>query len=354
MIARYPDVKDERGLSVLPPLVQRGLGRVGDDVHAGRINIANLVAVLEGLSQLPLTAVVQANREIQFRTGFFGYERPSFLTWIHKVFRRQPEQLLARVEGLAYIFVSHGSGYLREAALKRITEPMPSAFLFALVAYQLNDWVPQVRKAARNCLRRVMPLTDAAIVAEAAMYLLQYRDFWQRGVTEIGILDTVLTEPRLREALVSRLMVFCDGAPNRTLVAALRYPEVDVYLPDLMREAVHPEVRAVAARAVISGVARWPRGTERAWIDKSMGSFRTVMVFETRVVKGAGDIDSHILQAAGDRAVQVRKVAMQALIDAKDLWEIRKPLIAEMAGDRSSAIRAGIDYILRHRSADQP
>lgn len=353
MIPRYPDLDDERQLSVLPPLVQRGLARLGHDVRGGSLDKDNLEAVLDRLSSLPLKAVIQVDREIRNRTQFFAYDHVTVLGLLNSVLLRTPEHLLKRANDLAYIFTCHGNGYLREAALKRLEGPIPNAFLFALVAYQLNNWVPQVREAARDCLRRLTPLTDTGIVAEAAMYLLQYRDFWQRGVTEVGILDTVLTEAPLRETLMNRLMTARDGAPNRTLVAALRHPEVDVYLPRLMTGAAHPEVRAVAARAVLSGVARWPTGRGRAWIDKSMGLYRVVTVFATRPVDLPEGMEVLVAQAVRDPAVQVRKVAMQALIDAQDLWEPRKPLIEQMARDRSSAIRAGIDYILRRRSADQ-
>ena len=353
MIPRYPDVDDERRVSVLPPLVQRGLARLGEDVRDGSLDKGNLKAILDRLSELPLSAVIQVDREIRDRTRFFEYDQVTFLGTLNSVLRRTPGHLLERVNELAYLFVCHGNGYLREAALKRLEEPVSSAFLFALVEYQLNNWVPQVREAASDCLRRTMPLTDVCVVAEAAMYLLQHRDFWQRGVTEIGVLDTVLTEPTLREALMRRLMASRDGAPNRTLVAALRYPEVDAYLPRLMLEAAHPEVRAVAARALLSGAARWPTGSDRARIDKSMGRYRLTTVFATRSVCRPEDAETLLVQAGGDRAVQVRKVAMQALIDAPDLWVARKSLIAQMAEDRSSAVRVGIDYILRHRAPDQ-
>ncbi len=351
MIARYPDVDDERRLSVLPPLAQRGLARLGEDVRGGVLDKGNLKAVLDRLSALPLSALIQVDREIRHRTLFLEYDQVTFIGLLNSVLQRAPGHLLERSEDLAYVFVCHGNGYLREAALKRIAKAAPSAFLFALVAYQLNNWVPEVREAARDCLGRIIPLTSAAIVAEAAMYVLQHRDFWQRGAAEAGILDSVLTEPGLREMLIKRLATSRDGAPNRTLVAVLRYPEVDSYLPRLAGGAAHPEVRAVAARALLSGFARWPTGRDRAWIDKSMGRYRPVTVFATRPVERLEDIEALLAQTAGDPAVQVRKMAMQALIDAPDLWEARKPLIARMAEDRSSAVRAGIDYILRHRSA---
>ncbi|MBP2158321.1 MULTISPECIES: hypothetical protein [Asticcacaulis] len=322
---------------------------MGEDVRDGSLDKGNLTAILDRLSGLPPTAVIQVDREIRYKAHFFEYEQVTFLGHLNAILGRTPGRLLERNGDLAYIFACHGNGYLREAALNRVGGPIPSAFLFALLACQLNNWVPQVREAAGKCLRRVMPVTDAGIVAEAAMYLLQYRDFWQRGVTEVGILDTVLTEPALREALMHRVMTSRAGAPNRTLVAVLRHIEVDTYLPALMTKAAHPEVRAIAAKALVSGIARWPKGRDRAWIDKSMGSYRIVTVFDARPVERTGDVEVFIAQAARDPSVQVRKVAMQALIDASGMWERRSELIERMAGDRSSAIRAGIGYILRHR-----
>jgi len=81
-----------------------------------------------------------------------------------------------------------------------------------------------------------------------------------------------------------------------------------------------------------------------------MGRRKQVFRFETRAVDVAVPKDDLIAIAAADRSAQVRKVAMQALIDAPDLWQERQALIDTMANDRSVSIRAGIDYIRRQQA----
>lgn len=117
-----------------------------------------------------------------------------------------------------------------------------------------------------------------------------------------------------------------------------------------MTAAPNPAVRAIAANTMIAGTARWPVGTQYEWIDKSMGRRRQVFRFETRAVAVAVPKDDLLAIAAADRSAQVRKVAMQALIDAPDRWHDRQALIDTLARDRSAFIRAGIDHILRQQA----
>jgi len=57
----------------------------------------------------------------------------------------------------------HYDGYVREAALIRAVE-LRSPELLAAIVERLNDWVPQVRHAARNALLTLVPLLPADAV----------------------------------------------------------------------------------------------------------------------------------------------------------------------------------------------
>jgi len=117
-----------------------------------------------------------------------------------------------------------------------------------------------------------------------------------------------------------------------------------------MTAAKNPSVRAIAAGSLIAGQARWPTGMQYEWVDKITGMQKLVVRYETRPVDIVMAKDDLIAQAAADRSAQVRKVAMQALIDAPDRWAERQALIDTLAKDRSASIRAGIDYILRQQA----
>lgn len=63
------------------------------------------------------------------------------------------------------------SGYVREAAIARCVElSLPE--LFGLVAERLNDWVPQVRRAARKALMTMLPFVRSSQVLSSLPAIL--------------------------------------------------------------------------------------------------------------------------------------------------------------------------------------
>jgi hypothetical protein len=152
--------------------------------------------ILTELAALPAHLVVRASREIatSARLGWWQPERrPRRVAPTRRailLFRRIKERLwpksppvafpydrerLAANANLAWLFLFHPSGYLRVAALHRINTAPASPFFLAALAWRLNDWVRQVREAARLCAERELPLVDAHVAATAALYLLGRR-----------------------------------------------------------------------------------------------------------------------------------------------------------------------------------
>ena len=64
----------------------------------------------------------------------------------------------------------------------------------AAVILRLNDWVPQVRRAAETCAERVFPQTAAPPLARALLGLANRKERWQRWPQEPDVLAT--TEAR--------------------------------------------------------------------------------------------------------------------------------------------------------------
>ncbi|CNJ35872.1 Phage transcriptional activator%2C Ogr/delta [Yersinia rohdei] len=57
-----------------------------------------------------------------------------------------------QVGSLRWMDICNADGFRRERALRTLSGGAPNSFLLALVARKLNDWVPQVREAARDAL----------------------------------------------------------------------------------------------------------------------------------------------------------------------------------------------------------
>lgn len=65
----------------------------------------------------------------------------------------------------------HGSGYVREAVIKRCVE-LARADLFLLLIDRLNDWVPEVRSLARQGVLTVLPLMPVSTLLAALTGML--------------------------------------------------------------------------------------------------------------------------------------------------------------------------------------
>lgn len=324
---------------------------------------------LTELSALPADAVVRASREIArcARLGWWqperlplrvvpgGYARRLLSRLRNFRTRSQPfsrswseQELLDQNPDFAWLFLFHPSGYVRRAALDRISDPPNSPFWLAALAWRLNDWVEPVRLAATRCAERTLHLATPQVAADAALYLLDRRLVWGRWKDEPKILDRVFERADVLAALAVTLIRQPTGSLAKTLRNALRYPAIDRHLASLAADAVQPSVRAIAYQCLISGKANWVVGFEWAWIDKVYFARRRVPVLETREVRSDQSAADLIREASRDRSAAVRRVAADALIATRSRIPDAASLIAQLANDVNPSVRSRADYMLRH------
>ena len=330
--------------------------------------------ILIELATLPAHLIVQASREIATSAGLGWWQperRPRRVVrvhWLSFYFRQirdwfwpkpapvpfpSDRELLAANAKLAWLFLFHPNGYLRLAALHHINTAPASPFFLTALAWRLNDWVPQVREAARLCAERELPLVDAHVAATAAPYLLGRRISWSRRTQEQDTLDKVFARKDVLEALVAQLRAGTTGPLAACLRHALRFADVDGHLVELARHARQPSVRALAYRCLISGRADWILGFEWMWIDKVYGRRKRIPKLARRNIERVRPAAEFIREAAGDKSPLVRRVAADALIAARSQLPDEEVLIARMAQDRSSAIRSRADFMLRHPPSER-
>jgi hypothetical protein len=325
--------------------------------------------ILTELAALPAHLVVRASREIATHAGLGWWQpekRPRQVIPTHRAilfYQRirdrlwlqsspvpfpSDRELLAGNADLAWLFLSHPSGYLREAALCHITAPPTSPFFLAALAWRLNDWVEPVRQAAKRCVKRIAPDVAAAVAADAAVYLLERRFVWGRWRDEANILDLVFTRDDVLAALATRLQKQSTGPLAACLRYALRYPGMDQHLARLAKAAVQPSVRAAAYKCLISGKAAWPVGFEWTWIDKVYGLRRRTPLLHTRTIQRDRPPADFVEPGIRDKSPFVRRVAVDAMITVR--WEIpdERSLIAHLAKDQSPLVRSRADFLLRH------
>jgi hypothetical protein len=337
---------------VLPDVVQGRLRRLGEDIRSGRNLTPGLEAVLAEFDALPPELAVAGDREVANLCGLHSSMRflPSDAV--------SPEHwdvgLLARSPGLEWICMLHGNGRVREQALDRIKVPPRNAFLFAALAYRLNDWAWQVRAAAERCARRVFPATMPEVVADTAMFLLERKRFWQRWRGEALALDDALLRQEVAGPLADRIVAQRSGPAAAVLGETLRGAAMDPYLPAIAREAAQPSVRALAFRCLIERRASWFEGYTREWVDKPLGISRRVPVLGGRPLAAAVPREELVALAAADRAAAVRRVAADALIEYRNELESIDTLAGLLTGDENPGVRERMDFLTRVRQGRNP
>lgn len=334
--------------SILPSSLHSALLSVGDSLERGPSS-EDLERALEGLGKLPAKAAVQGAREIADAAQLTWW--PVQKTSLRSLFwpALSKKVLLRRNPDIAWLFLFHQDGRVREQALDTIQAAPTAPFFFAAIAWRLNDWAEPVRRAAVRCASRVFPITDPDVAARAGLYLLDRRLAWERWREEQELLDLVFARHAVMDCLATLLRESSNGALATGLRHALRYPAIDEHLPRLAREAKQPAVRALALRCLIERKAAWPIGFEWQWIDKAYGLKKRIQVYANRAIQ-APPRDPTLTAGLSDRSAVVRRVAADGLIADRSTVPDLDDILARLASDKSPSIRERADYMIRHPS----
>lgn len=245
MEMQNPNMK-RPSVAILPDQLTELLACIGSKLEQQQSIQSELGRALHALNDLPASTVVKAERQISDAAKLHHYwRRPKPSVFRLSAWPSGIEQL-EREPGLEYLFIFHMDGTLREAALNKIASGLPSPFLFAAIAWRLNDWAAPVRVAAAECAKRVFPLTAADVIARAAIVLWSRENSWRRWTIERAVLIEALSRPDVAEAFADAVMKKQTGGVTEVLLGALQNGWLDPYLEQLAREAAQPAVRAVA------------------------------------------------------------------------------------------------------------
>jgi hypothetical protein len=309
-----------------------------------------LDAVLGGIAALPVDLVIPAGREIAQAMRLGSWTQPKHSLFI-RLFR-QPfteKHLLNINPKYAWIFLFNYDGRVRESALDAIEIPPPSPFLFSALAWRLNDWAFPVRQSAVRCAARVFEKTSTQIAAQSAIHLLPRISSWGRWGNERGCLDETFGRSDVIAAFVNLLSQSPTGPVSTCFRQSLRYPNIDKYLPHLAANAIQPSVRAAAYECLLARKASWPVGFEWEWIDKVYGLRRRVPTFESRLLQSGRAFADLVTDAIYDKSAFVKKVAADFLMGGRSDVPNADTLIAHLAKDKNSAVRARAEFMLRQQ-----
>lgn len=216
---------------------------------------------------------------------------------------------------LPWVDLCSGNGYKREKTLRALSGAAPNSFFFALAVQRLNDWVPQVRDAAREKLPKIAKETDPEHVVDVLCATLPHWNSWGRlEDTDKRTLLEITALAEVAHSLKLRIISTPTGPMATILMQAGRTDALDGSLRDIAKEAIQPSVRAKAYRSLLEGKIMFYEGRKWEWTDIRYCQGRFKPILSERVLSVKRPFLETLKLAAVDRSPIVRRVAGDMLI----------------------------------------
>lgn len=221
---------------------------------------------------------------------------------------------------------------------------------------KLNDWVPQVRAAARASLPSVTQNSPPDCVADSLFATLSHWSPWGR----IGDMDRLtilncLADSQVAHALKQRLILTTAGPATRVFSQTGRCDWLDPFLTEIATLSRQPALRAKAARCLLEHQSVWTEGMAWQWTDKVYGMGKLVPVLNTRPVAVREPFVCGLKRAIRDPSPMVRRVAGEMLIkNLANLDEDAVGLAELLACDPSKSVAERGRYALADLARQGP
>lgn len=244
------------------------------------------------------------------------------------------------IGSLRWLDLCNADGYKRERALKILTGGAPNSFLLAVVFRKLNDWVPEVRIAARHALPLIAEQTDPEIIVDVLFIMLPYWSSWGRiGDDEKQILLSIIAMNKVAESLKNRLILSTAGPAATIFTQSGRVDVLDNFLTEIAELSVQPALRAKAYRCLLESKFVWAEGCEFKWIDKRYGIRQRIPVLKERSIETKIPFIEFLKMAAIDRSPMVRRIAGEMLIkQLENIGDDAFKLAQLLASDKTAAV----------------
>lgn len=311
-------------------------------IHSRDKDTVDMSSLVEVTSQLPLLNLEDWERLIrcEFSSALKYSAPPKWKFW------SQPSQIITWLDLIDF------DGYKRERGLRTIGAA-PNSFFFALALRRLNDWVPQVRKAARENLARIVKTSEAIYIVDALCSILSSWDSWRRmGECEKQVLLEILSYEEITEALKLKIISSPSGPMASLFSQVGRIAVFDKYICEIAEDAVQPSVRAKAYRSQFDGRMLWAEGWQREWIDIRYCKSKLIPIISERELTIVFPFQEVMSKASIDRSSMVRRIAAEYLIRENDMSaEDKLRLAQQFALDKSLAVSERGRFMLRQLSS---
>jgi hypothetical protein len=306
---------------------------------SGRSVAEAMAAVVAATSSLPLANLDEWERKL--RTELWHADgRPPFPGW---KLPNRPERFAS------WLDLCSGDGFRRERILRSLSDRAPNAFFLALALRRLNDWVPEVRSAARDRLPHLSARSAPEHVVDALWYTFAYWSSWGRaGDADQQVLIGLMSIGNVAAALKLRIRQATAGPASHVLSQAGRGSTLDESLPELAGTAIQPSVRAKAYRSLFEERVVWTVGRRWVWTQLQWCKGRFEPVLAERQLPKTEHISELLKAALNDRSPRVRRVAAEFLISHPDLFDSdARGIAVRLAADSNATVAERGRYLLK-------
>ncbi|MBU1413207.1 hypothetical protein KKC22_16985 [Myxococcota bacterium] len=257
---------------------------------------------------------------------------------------------------LTWINLCDGDGFKRERTLRILSGGAPNRFFFAMAVRRLNDWVHQVRSAAREQLPSMALASNPEDVVDVLLAVFPHWNTWGRLQNEEKqTLLAIASIEAVTQSLKSRLVSATAGPLASVLAQVGQSTVLDAYLPEIAGRAIQPSVRAKAYKSLLDGKAMWLAGRKWEWTDLSSckGHFKPMLC--SRPLSLTVPFEETLAAASSDRSAFVRLVAGDVLIrESGNLGAFAFQLASKLASDPHPSVAECGAFALKKLSQKVP
>ena len=292
--------------------------------------LADMSSLIEVTSTVPLVNLDYWERLVrkEFSKALENTAQPKWKIWV------KPSQQLTWLDLISW------DGYRREKTLRALSGAAPNAFFLSLAIRRLNDWVPQVREAAREKLPLIAKETDPEHVVNSLCLTLANWHSWGRiEEADKKVLLEIITGQEVADAFRAKLISSSSG-PMPSLFSQLgRTAILDEFLDEIAELAIQPTVRAKSYRSQFEGRMVWIEGRKWVWTDIRYCEGRYQAIVSERKLSVSKSPLALIKKSAKDRSPIVRRVAAEFLIRNLDNFGTQAKSFAEyFSSDKSDSV----------------
>jgi hypothetical protein len=211
-------------------------------------------------------------------------------------------------------FADHYNGYVRQAAIARCVA-LNTPGLLPIAASRLNDWVPQVRDAARAAIITLASVSDANELLSILPGVLRLHAARRTDHTEwITAFEAMLTRRLSAQDLTTGI-----SSPNIAVSRAafhLARKTEKIERQDLIVLALSRRNDLLLAQGALALIGELPAPLRRRWYEEiCISHFQSLRVgsLRSRLQEASHAADALAIAALRDKTVRMRDVAMHYL-----------------------------------------